>query len=171
MSGEDIAAFAEIAGLQLDSHQIQWLADTFAVDAEGRWKSRDVQSTRRSGNFTFMATRVLIGLFLLDEPRIVWASANGRDAHTDFERIARLIKAVPALDTQVHRYSAVNGGQRIELKSGSWLCFVNWGSPGYRGMTADTLLIDGAHGLTDRHRLEFFPALAASDNPQVWYAE
>ncbi len=160
----ELAVFAELVGLDLDEQQLQILSQICSVDKNDKWTFSEYRHVphERDGGKDILEARALCGLLLYGDRTILWVAEREADAHDSFRRMAKLVEALPKLRYDVAKIRYSNGEQRIEMRHGGRLLVR---SPlGARGISADTLLIDGS--LTTRDEYSVRPALACAPNPQ-----
>lgn len=122
-SGPDVADLAEAAGLVLDPWQRYVLDRGLGERPDGKWASREVACwvPRQNGKGAIIEARVLAGLFLFREKRILWSAHEYKTAQEGFLRIRELIQNAPDFNALVKRYWEGSGEQGIELTTGQRL--------------------------------------------------
>ncbi|MGW9196061.1 hypothetical protein [Micromonospora chersina] len=173
-SGPDAAELAEAAGLVLDPWQRYVLDHSLGERPDGKWAAREVAVwvPRQNGKGALIEARVLAGLFLLGEKRILWSAHEYKTAQEGFLRIRELIQSSPAFDALVKRYWEGSGEQGVELTTGQRLKFIARSRGSGRGFSGDTIILDEAQELTLLQMKALFSTMSAKSihgNPQIWY--
>ncbi|HEX6968100.1 MAG TPA: hypothetical protein VF174_04700 [Micromonosporaceae bacterium] len=173
-SGPDVADLAEAAGLVLDPWQRYVLEHGLGERADGKWAAREVAVwvPRQNGKGAIIEARVLAGLFLFGEKRILWSAHEYRTAQEGFLRIRELIQNAPDFDRLVKRYWEGSGEQGIELTTGQRLKFLARSRGAGRGFSGDCIILDEAQELTLLQMKAIFSTMSAKSihgNPQIWY--
>ncbi|HEY0773913.1 MAG TPA: hypothetical protein VGD51_07525, partial [Nocardioidaceae bacterium] len=173
-SGPDVADLAEAAGLILDPWQRYVLDRALGEREDGKWAAREVSCwvPRQNGKGAIIEARVLAGLFLFGEKRILWSAHEYKTAADGFLRIRELIQQAPAFDALVKRYWEGSGEQGIELTTGQRLKFIARSRGSGRGFSGDLIILDEAQELTLLQMKALFSTMSAKSvtgNPQIWY--
>ncbi|MCX6399226.1 MAG: terminase large subunit [Propionibacteriales bacterium] len=170
-AGDDATALAATAGLRLDPWQQLVLRDALGEREDGNWTSPQVGLlvARQNGKSAVLEARALAGLFLFDEPLIVYSAHRFKTASEVFKRIKAMVEGSPVLMDRVKQIRTGSGGESIELKNGNRLIFIARSNSSGRGLSVDTLLLDEAQELSDIELSAILPTMSARPNPQVWY--
>lgn len=174
-SGEDVADLTEAAGLVLDPWQRYVLDHALGERPDGKWAAREVACwvPRQNGKGVIIEARVLAGLFLFKEKRILWSAHEYKTAQEGFLRIRDLIQnAPPEFDARVKRYWEGSGEQGIELTTGQRLKFIARSQKSGRGFSGDLVILDEAQELNLLQMKALFSTMSAKSitgNPQIWY--
>lgn len=173
-SGPDVADLAEVAGLVLDPWQRYVLEHGLGETPDGKWTARECACwvPRQNGKGVIIEARVLAGLFLFGEKRILWSAHEYKTAQEGFLRIRELIQGTPEFDAKVKRYWEGSGEQGIELVTGQRLKFIARSRGSGRGFSGDLIILDEAQELTLLQMKALFSTMSAksvSGNPQIWY--
>ena len=176
-SGPDAADLAEAAGLVLDPWQRYVLEHGLGEQPDGKWSAREVACwvPRQNGKGAIIEARVLAGLFLFGERRILWSAHEYRTAQEGFLRIRELIEGehAPAeFGARIKRVWEGSGEQGIELVTGQRLKFIARSRGAGRGFSGDLIVLDEAQELNLLHMKAIFSTMSArsvTGNPQVWY--
>lgn len=179
-SGPDVADLAAVAGLNLDPWQRYVLEHGLGEQPDGKWSAREVGCwvPRQNGKGVIIEARVLAGLFLFGEKRILWSAHEYKTAQEGFLRIRELIQGTPDFDARVKRYWEGSGEQGIELyprngeKSGQRLKFIARSKGSGRGFSGDLIILDEAQELTLLQMKALYSTMSAKSihgNPQMWY--
>lgn len=163
---------AASAGRILEPWQSDEMDAMLSVRPSGKWNCYEFGQIlgRQNGKGEPLETRALVGLFLLEEPLIVWSAHQTKTAFEAFRRIEATIRGCFALRKRVKRFIHSNGDEGIELISGERLRFVARSSGSGRGFAAPTVIVDEAYAYTGDQQAALAPLLLAQDNPQVIYA-
>lgn len=173
-SGPDVADLAAAAGLVLDPWQRYVLDHGLGERPDGKWAAREVACwvPRQNGKGAVIEARVLAGLFLFGERRILWSAHEYKTAQEGFLRIRELIQSAPDFDRLVKRYWEGSGEQGIELLSGQRLKFIARSKGSGRGFSGDCIVLDEAQELNLLQMKALFSTMSAKSiegNPQMWY--
>ena len=164
---------AESVGLFLDESQQFTLHVGCGERADGRWAAAEVGDceSRQNGKGDTKIARALAGMFLWDEPLILWTAHEFKTANESFLRLVGLIESSDDLRSQVQRIRYANGEQGVELISGQRLKFTaRSGSSGRGFADVSTLFFDEAQHLGIESVAAATGAMAVADNPQIWLA-
>lgn len=184
--GQDAIDLATMAGLELDPWQEDMLIGGLGVvqglDPTGqhameKWAAYEVgvELSRQNGKSVVFEARVLAGLFLFHERKIVYSAHETETAKNAFERLEQLIKANPELHAEVYKdgrsdgFRRTNGQLSITLWSGQRAIFRTRTAGGGRGLSGDCVILDESQELNDDHTAALTPTMGARPNPQLWY--
>ena len=171
-TGQEAVELCRMAGLELDPWQEFVLSSALGERADGKWAAFEVGLTvpRQNGKGSLLEARELVGLFLLDDERLIIHSAHQFDTSLEaFRRLLTLVEGCPDLGSRVKRVSRSHGEEGVELKDGSRVRFRTRTKGGGRGFTGDCLILDEAMILPESMHGALLPTLSARPNPQVWY--
>lgn len=179
-SGPDAADLSEAAGLVLDPWQRYVLEHGLGERPDGKWAAREVACwvPRQNGKGAVIEARVLAGLFLFGEKKILWSAHEYKTAQEGFLRIRELIQSAPDFNARVKRYWEGSGEQGIELhprkgeKVSQRLKFIARSRGSGRGFSGDLIILDEAQELTLLQMKALYSTMSAKSihgNPQVWY--
>ena len=173
-SGPEVADLAEAAGLVLDPWQRYVLDHAMGERSDGKWSALQVACfvPRQSGKGAVIEARVLAGLFLFGERRILWSAHEYKTAQEGFLRIRELIQNAPDFNALVKRYWEGSGEQGIELTTGQRLKFIARSRGSGRGFSGDCIILDEAQELNLLQMKALFSTMSAKSiqgNPQIWY--
>lgn len=157
------------------------LEQALAEDRWGKWSAFEVglDVPRQNGKSAILEARILAGLFLFDEPLIVYCSHL---FDTSVEVMRRLVGWIDGCDWMRRRVKLTRAGEvgkwshgeeGIELLNGNRVRFKTRTKGGGRGLSGECVLLDEAMYLTDAHVSALMPMMAAKSvtgNPQLWYA-
>lgn len=174
-SGPDVADLADAAGLHLDQWQRLVLDRGLGERPDGKWAAREVACwvARQNGKGAIIEARVLAGLFLFGEKRILWSAHEYKTAQEGFIRIRDLIQNAPAeFNVGIKRFWEGSGEQGIEMTSGQRLKFIARSKGSGRGFSGDLIILDEAQELNLLQMKALFSTMSAKSiagNPQIWY--
>lgn len=171
-AGDEAIALAAASGLHMDDWQAYLLREALGERADGRWASPEVGIlvARQNGKGAWFEARALAGLFLFNEPLIVYSAHQFKTAQETFRRIKGMVEGTPHLSRRVKHVRTGSDGELIELKNGCRLRFIARSKNSGRGFSADTMLIDEAQELSDLEMSALVPTMSASPNAQIVYA-
>ncbi len=171
-AGADAVELAASCGLVLDEWQQHVLEGALGERADGRWSAFEacLIVPRQNGKGSVLAARELAGLVLFSERLIIHSAHKFSVAQEHFRRMRDLIDQSADISRLVKRIYYAAGQECIEMRSGARLRFEARTAAAVRGFTADLVVFDEAFSLTTEAMAATIPALAAVDNPQVWYA-
>jgi len=116
---------------------------------------------RRNGKSHLIAYRILAGLLLLGEKRVLYTAHSGQLAQEMFRQVHNLVDHPLVKDSAPHRAFYSEGRERLEFDNGSrfWVRSRRHGDT-IRGLEADLLVIDEALFLTNEQLAALTPLLA-----------
>jgi len=173
---EEAFEFLESLGLYYDDWQKLIIREMLGLKSDGTWASPDFGLVvgRQNGKSEVAIARILIGLFLIKEPLIVYSAHL---ADTASEIFLRLVSIIGEADDEhnpnrwLHDYIKhvwfANGKQGIELKDGCRLKIKTRTGGGGRGFTANCLILDEAMVLSHAFIAALGPTQSAIANPQT----
>jgi phage terminase large subunit-like protein len=169
---DEVAELAEKIGYPLLPWQHFVLEDMLRVNAEGQFirKTNLVLCARQNGKTHLARMRILAGMFLFDEKKILIMSSNRGMALSTFREVAYAIEGCPELKAQVKAIRYANGTESIELLNGARLDVVAATRDGSRGRTADLLFIDEVREITEEGYAAALPTTRARPNAQTLLA-
>ncbi len=173
VTGDDAIELAALAGLDLDPWQQLVLRESLAERPDGKWSAFEVGQVvpRQNGKNAILEARELVGLFLLEQERLIVHTAHEfPTAMEHFLRIRALVEDCPDLAAKVRSITMSNGKEGIELKDGSRLRFKARTGGSGRGFTGDLVVLDEAFELKPAQMRALLHTLSARPNPQLWYA-
>jgi hypothetical protein len=176
----EVAALAASAGLVLDPWQRLVLPGLVGFNGTARngapaWAAGDavVICPRQNGKSALIEARILAGLFLFDEPLIVYTAHEARTAKEIMRRVEQLVMGTPRLRRMVKddRFTWSHGDEGVELKSGQRCLFKTRTKGAGRGFSGDCVIFDEAmKGLGDDEMSALGPTMLAIPNPQMIFA-
>ncbi|MGP5269811.1 terminase large subunit domain-containing protein [Corynebacterium variabile] len=170
--GEDITDLAAVVGFDMLPWQQLVLNNAMAADpVTGRYQAFQVGLVvpRQNGKTAITRFRMLAGLFLFGERKIVYSAHLFKTAHSEFEEIREIVERTPWMMEQVRK---INDSKEtsIILKSGARMDFMSRTTKsGGRGLQGDLVIFDEAFALSGELVSSLLPTLSSRENPQVWY--
>lgn len=169
-AGEEAIAIARLAGLELDPWQQAAVIDLLAERAAGRWATLEggLVVPRQNGKGGVVEAIILVCLFVLRTPLVVYSAHVVDSALEVFARVLALIEDTPELEQRVAKITRTNGREGITLKrayGGCRLKIIARSKAGGRGFSADVVLLDEAMILDRRAISALMPTLSARPNP------
>lgn len=143
--------FADSYGLVLDESQQFTLHAGCGERADGTWAASTVADaeTRQNGKGDTKIARAMPGLFLWDEPLLIWTSHEFKTANESFLRVVQFIEGSDELRARVKHIRYANGEQGVELRNGGRLKFAARTGGSGRGFAGcSTLFYDEAQHLS-----------------------
>lgn len=178
---DDTIRLCAAAGLHLDPWQEYVVRGMLGERLDRKFAASRVNVTvpRQQGKGVIMEARALAGLFLLKEPFQLWTAHELKTSQTAFSRIWQWIDSTPDLAKMVHKVYSGNTENAIYLNKTTdadgreyhpTLRFIARTAGSGRGLSGDTLYLDEAYALKQRHLAALLPVIATSKNPQTIYA-
>ena len=166
---DEVAELAEKIGYPLLPWQHFVLEDMLRVDKDGGFirKTNLLLCARQNGKTHLARMRILAGMFLFDEKKILIMSSNRAMALSTFREVAYAIEGSPELKKQIKAIRYANGTESIELLNGARLDVVAATRDGSRGRTADLLFIDEIREITEEGYAAALPTTRARANAQT----
>jgi hypothetical protein len=170
--GAEAVEVARSAGLILDLWQQHVLMNALGVREDGSWAAFEVglDVARQNGKGGVLEGRKLAGLFVFEEPLIIYSAHHFSTASEAFRRLLMLIESTPELDRQVKRVTRKPGESEIETKKGCRCQYRTRTKGGGRGFSGSTVLFDEAMFLPEFELGAILPIVSAQPNPQIWFA-
>ncbi|MGQ4548292.1 hypothetical protein ACUH96_00880 [Dermabacteraceae bacterium P13077] len=143
---------------------------------DGKWAAFEsaLVANRQNGKSFWTEVRMLAGLFLFGERRILFSAHHHKTAVETFTHLARIVESSPALMREVRSMPTGYGNEAIVLRNGAKLKFMARQRGGGRGFTGDTIILDeAAFGLDAQVVASLLPTMAArsiTGNPQLIYS-
>lgn len=171
--------------MRLDPWQCGCLRDMLGVRANGKWSAPDVGLviSRQNGKSELAAARIIIGLYVLKEPLILYSAHRSDTAAQIFKRVQDIIAASPEL-LKITRHTKKSNGQIIVGRQTNGQESITVFDPktkrdvstaqfrtrvknAGRGFTADCLILDEAMDLDSGFIGDVYPTLSARPNAQA----
>lgn len=170
--GDDIVDLAAICGMDLLPWQQLVLRNAMAQDpVMERYEAFQVGLVvpRQNGKNYIVRARLLAGLFLLGEEKLVHSAHLFKTAHNEYMEIKAIIEETPWMLEQV-KSMPDSKETAIILKNGNRLDFLSRvrGDQG-RGLQGDCVIFDEAFALSATLVSGLLPTLSSRKSPQVWY--
>jgi hypothetical protein len=168
---EKAKKFLELVGIKLDPWQLYILEVSLGRRANGLWSSYTLGLViaRQNGKSEFAAARILVGLFVLKEKKIIYSSHRNDLAHEIFERVEEMILASPLLKKRTKHISHTNGKEGIRTVDGCQVFFKTRKKNSGRGFSCDLLIVDEAMACDRQFVVDVEPVVSARFNPQMIY--
>ncbi|MGV0438875.1 hypothetical protein ACUY2L_06850 [Corynebacterium mastitidis] len=170
-AGDDVVDVAAIAGLDLLPWQQLVLRNAMAEDLVlNKWQAFQVGLVvpRQNGKNAIVRARLLAGLFLFGERKLVHSAHLFKTAHSEFLEIKAIIERVPEWLAQV-KGMPNSRETAIILKDGRRLDFVSRALNTGRGLQGDVVVIDEAFAAKQKMISDLMPVLSSRESPQIWY--
>lgn len=188
--GELAVDTAKLGGLRLDDWQRRDIGDLLATrsateaeleraaaDAEpgaqlDRWRWATIEGglvvPRQNGKGAVIEAIVLLALFVLEIPLVIYTAHEFKTALEMFQRIVRVVQRTPAFAERVTRTPRSHGEEGIELGAdGPRLKILARSKGSGRGFSAPLVLLDEAFALNAAQVAALLPTIGAMVNPLV----
>lgn len=142
--GQEMIDFCERIGFKLLPWQELLALEMHRYKPDGRWASSEqgIVVSRQQGKSTFMALRILWGMYELGEKLQVATAHKLTTSSEIFYKIDQIIQSTPELLEQFHKKYESKGSQEIRLKNGNRY-LVRANNSAARGIAAvDTIYMD-----------------------------
>jgi phage terminase large subunit-like protein len=169
-AGRAAAGLAALAGVELDGWQRMTL--DAGCDRRGdRWSAFEVGLVvpRQNGKSVVLAVRELAGLLLFGERLVIHSAHEWRTVSEQFAATLDLIEGSP-LRRYLRRVRRTGGEESVTFTNGARLRFMNRSRESARGFSADAVVLDEAHALSEEQAGALLPVLSARRDAQIWYA-
>lgn len=137
------------------------------------WTHRDsaIECTRQQGKTLIIVLRILYGLFVLKEMRIIYTAQRWSTAYDVFKRVVAVIERIPSLKRRLSEKPSKAGNRgMIRLTNGASAEFGPRSQDFGRGYTEiDLLIIDEAYDVDPEEEANLTGAQSAARNPQTIY--
>lgn len=170
-AGEDLADIASIAGLEFMPWQQIVANNAMAEDpVTGRWQAFRVCLIvpRQNGKNALVRARLLAGLFLFGEEKLVFSAHLFKTAHAEYLAIRQIIESIPEWMDMVARMPD-SRETAIILKDGRRLDFLSRVRTSGRGLQGDLVIIDEAFAVSEELISDLLPVMVTRENAQVWF--
>lgn len=170
--GDAVLELVDACGINLDDWQQDVLLDSLLVRDDGLWAAREIglMISRQNGKSELGLARILGGLYVLDEPLIVYTAHLADTAKEMFRRLHDLTESKSWLKSEVKHVWRTNGHESIELNGGRRVRFrtrTKGGGRGYAGVAC--VLFDEAMDIPTTSHGSIMPIVSAVPNAQVLY--
>jgi phage terminase large subunit-like protein len=168
--GRAAAGLAALAGVQLDGWQ-RMVLDAACARRGGRWAAFEAGLVvpRQNGKSVVLAVRELAGVLLFGERLVIHSAHEWRTVSEQFAATLDLVEGSP-LKRYKGRVRRTGGEESITFSNGGRLRFMNRSRESARGFTADAVILDEAHALSEEQAGALLPTLSARRDAQIWYA-
>ncbi len=171
-AGDDVVDFAAALGMDMLPWQQLVLRNALAEQPRtGKWDAFQVGLVvpRQNGKNFVVRARLLAGLFLFGEERLVHTAHVFKTAHNEYMALVEIIEKNPSLLRKVAKMPD-SKETAIIMKDGRRLDFLARSSRSSgRGLQGDTVILDEAFALSSRLVSDLLPTLSSRRSPQVWY--
>ena len=170
-AGDDLTDFAAVCGVDFLPWQQLVARNAMAEDpVTGKFEAFQVCLIvpRQNGKNAVVRWRLLAGLFLFGEERLVHSAHLFKTAHNEYMEIRQIIEDTPELMAQV-RSMPDSKETAIILKDGRRIDFVSRARGNGRGLQGDCVILDEAFALSSQLVSDLLPVLSSRRSPQVWY--
>lgn len=171
-AGDDVVDLAAALGMDLLPWQQLVLRNALAEQPRtGKWEAFQVGLVvpRQNGKNFVVRARLLAGLFLFGEERLVHTAHVFKTAHNEYEALVEIIEKNPSILRKVAKMPD-SKETAIILKDGRRLDFLARSSKASgRGLQGDTVILDEAFALSSKLVSDLLPTLSSRKSPQVWY--
>lgn len=170
-AGQEVVDLAESVGLILDPPQADVLHGGLGQHEDGQWFASEVGvvEPRQNGKGCILEARALGGLYLFNEPLILWTAHEFKTSREGFLRVRALVDNYDHLRKRVKAVRMAAGEEGVELLNGCRLRFIARSGGSGRGFSGDCVFLDEAYALTDDQMAALMPTLSARPNVQIWY--
>lgn len=173
--GEEALEFLGDLGISYLPWQQDWMHDclgVITVDGQPLWASRDMGSViaRQNGKSELAIGRILVGLFLIGEPLIIYCAHEAATAKEIFLRIKGILEDDSnqgVIGSSIKHIWQGNGNYGIEMEDGSRVLFKTRTKGTARGFSCDCLILDEAMFLSHTFAQSVLPSQLARENPQT----
>ena len=188
--GELAIDTARLGGLRLDDWQrrdiVDLLATRPATEAEleraaedaapgaqlDRWRWATIEGglavPRQNGKGAVIEAIVLLALFVLELPLVIYSAHEFKTALEMFQRIVRVVERTPAFAERVTKIPRSHGEEGIELgRDGPRLKILARSKGSGRGFSAPLVIFDEAFALNAAQVAAMLPTIGAMANPLV----
>lgn len=170
-AGDDVTDLAAVCGVDLLPWQQLVLRNAMCEDpVTGKFEAFQVCLIvpRQNGKNGIVRWRLLAGLFIFGEERLVHSAHLFKTAHAEYLQIRQIIEDTPEFMAQV-RSMPDSKETAIILKDGRRIDFVSRARGNGRGLQGDCVILDEAFALSSQLVSDLLPVLSSRKSPQVWY--
>lgn len=138
---------------------------------DGRWAAKEfgLEVARQNGKGELIEGREALGLFYLDERKLIHSAHEFATASEALDRMDDRIGQNPQLKHRVKSVKRSHGEEGVYLKDGRKLLYKTRTKGGGRGFGADFLGLDEAMFIAEAFLAALMPVISARPNPQMWY--
>lgn len=158
-------------GFGYDEAQQFVIASSLREQPDGRWVAKEVgiEEPRQNGKGETIEGRECLGLFYLDERKLIHSAHEFATASEALDRMDDRIAQNPRLKQRVRSVKRSHGEEGVYLKDGRKLLYKTRTKGGGRGFSADFLGMDEAMYIAEAFLGALMPVISARPNPQIWY--
>lgn len=158
-------------GFGYDEAQRFAMACALREQADGRWAAKEfgLEEPRQNGKGETIEGRECLGLFYLDERKLIHSAHEFATASEALDRMDDRIAGNPQLKRRVKSVKRSHGEEGVYLKDGRKLLYKTRTKGGGRGFSADFLGMDEAMYIAEAFLGALMPVISARPNPQIWY--
>lgn len=173
-SWEDVADLSAQAGVVLDGWQELILRASLGERTDGLWAAKRVGISvpRQNGKSQLMVARILAGVLLFEEKKIVVSAHQADTARESFNKLVEILEADGNewLMARVKPNGIMNAINReaVKFRNGATVQFKARTGAGGRGFSSDCLMLDEAQRLKRSAWVSINSTMSAMPNPQVW---
>jgi phage terminase large subunit-like protein len=175
--GDEAIAFCEEHKIALDEWQQVILRRSVERNPDGKWPLEvGVNVPRQNGKGELVLARLLIGVFVLEQPLQIYSAHEFATASEHFQRLEWLLEETPSLYSELARnrrgeplIKHSHGEEGLEFTDRRRIRFRTRTKGGGRGFTCNTLIGDEAMIFSEIQHGALFPTLSAVPNAQIWY--
>lgn len=170
-SGDILTDLASVCGFEFLPWQQLVSRNAMAEDpVTGKFLSFQVCLIvpRQNGKNGIVRWRLLAGLFVFGEEKLVHSAHLFKTAHAEYLAIRDIIEKTPEFLDQVASMPD-SKETAIILKDGRRIDFVSRVRGNGRGLQGDCVILDEAFALSSTLVSDLLPVLSSRPSPQVWY--
>lgn len=177
--GETAIKLANAAGLILDPWQEDAVIDLLGVNEDGMFVCREYAEwvARQNGKGAILECRMLTGLFLLKEERVVWTAHEFKTSNQAFLRVRQLVNNLMEagiVSSESVKITSGHGSEMFELAKTSkhplqQCLFIARSKGSGRGFTGDCVFIDETFGYTNTQDAAVGPTMRTKPRAQMIY--
>jgi hypothetical protein len=169
-SGSEAGELCTMAGIPPDAWQQSVLDRVFATGSDGKAAEPEIRAFAREHWYAArMAYQCALSWLFLADERICWSGME--PPGWPLGAMEDLINGNDFLQRRVTRISRLNGGERIDLRSGGRIAFTSRATSGCRGFSASKLIIASASRVSSAQLRSLLPFVMGAPDPQVLYFE
>jgi hypothetical protein len=147
------------------------MASALREQPDGRWAAKEVgvEEPRQNGKGEILEGRECLGLFYLDERKLIHSAHEFATASEALDRMEDRIGQNTRLKQRTKTVKRSHGEEGVYLKDGRSLRYKTRTKGGGRGFSADLLILDEAMYIAEAFLGALMPVISARPNPQMWY--
>jgi hypothetical protein len=158
-------------GFGYDEWQEFTMRSALLEQPDGRWAAKEfgLEIPRQNGKGEEIEGRECLGLFYLDERKLIHSAHEFATASEALDRMDDRIGQNPVLKRRVKSVKRSHGEEGVYLRDGRKLLYKTRTKGGGRGFSADLLILDEAMFIAESFLGALMPVISARPNPQMWY--